>query len=114
MSLVTTPSSSSSLSSRQTIAMSEDLPVPTGPATPSRNARVTCGFSSTEKPPWAGGVGVLPLLQQRRRCGGYAVRLGEVRDGTDDHLDVGTGVQQPLGRLDRVERAQLEGCGAQR
>src|SRR4051794_24137225 len=109
MSLVTTPSRSWSPSSRQRSPMSEDLPVPTGPATPSRKARVVSG---TEEPPEVVGVLVQPGLQLRGGGGWDVVRLGEVGHGVDQRVDSRVGVQEPLGRLDRVERGELEGGGA--
>ena len=88
--------------------------MPTGPATPSRNARVArwWGQALNNLRGWVGWACCHCSSSGRRRRG-YAVRLGEVGDRADDRLDARAGVQQPLGRLGRVERAELEGGGAQ-
>src|SRR5437762_1497216 len=97
MSLVTTASRSRPESSRQIVAMSELLPVPTGPHTPSRSALVAGAsmWSGTEQPPGRPGVGLRPPLDLRRAGGRDLVRLGETGDRLGQPVDVGQQLQAP-------------------
>src|ERR1700712_574987 len=107
MSFVTTPRRSSVDSARQTVAIRELLPVPTGPATPRRNDRVS-GMEEThpfdvvllgEDVDAGSGVG-------RDGFGGgqVAYPLGEV-------LDVRVQAGQPDGGVTGIDREQLQRSG---
>src|SRR6478609_4040982 len=109
MSLVITPRLSSLASSRQIRAISDDLPVPTGPATPSRRVcrpasepiagasaagkvmvdKVMKGAESgTEQPLARDGMDLGPLLDQRRAERGDLLDGGQLRQVDDHTLDV--------------------------
>src|SRR4051812_20675324 len=87
MSLVITPRRSSSASSRQIVAMSELLPVPTGPATPSRKERVS-GISGMEQPHSLGHVVLRVDVDEWGGVGGDLVDVGQWRDIGDELFDV--------------------------
>src|SRR6478609_2728299 len=100
MSLVMTPRLSSAASSRQSSAISEDFPVPTGPATPSRRVCrsgsasvavlltvVTVGVSGTEQPLARRGVNLGPLLDLRSAERGQLPDVGQPRQIDDHTLD---------------------------
>src|ERR1700712_783640 len=112
MSLVITPSRSSGLSSRQIMAISDDLPVPTGPAMPSRRdlVVVTAAISGTEQPLCCGGMDLGPLLDQWCAEGGDVVRVGEVCDGGRHRFYLMVRPDDPGGGPDRVHRPDLQ-CG---
>src|SRR6478609_354088 len=109
MSLVITPRLSSVPSSRQSRAISELLPVPTGPATPSRRDRWTGGWkcSGTEETPLGSGVQLGPVLDLR--CGGRGDLLdgAQVGDPRDHRLDLLAGRDRPGDGNGRIERLQL-------
>src|SRR5687768_12698235 len=109
MSLVMTPSSSSAASSRQTIAISELLPVPTGPATPRRNERWF--WSGMEQPHSLDGVSLCEHVDQRSAVRRYVGRRRRPADGGDEFLDVRMESQQPTRRFGRIDREQLERGG---
>src|SRR6476619_1249324 len=101
MSLVMTPRLRSAASSRQISAISDDFPVPTGPATPSRRvcrrgsavvaapaAPVSVGVSGTEQPLARGGMNLGPLLDQRRTERGHLPGVGQPRQVDDHTLDL--------------------------
>src|SRR5690606_13563612 len=126
MSLVTTAMDSPPESSRQSVAMSELLPVPTGPATPSRRVRraapasrsaVFSGdavFSGNEQPPCRVRVRSGPVVDQRSGARGD-VAGGGGRGGLPDHLlDPRGGGQEPVDRGERVAGAELERRGGDR
>src|SRR6478672_6579618 len=113
MSLVMTPMLRSAASSRQISAISEDFPVPTGPATPSRRVCrsgsatvavavlltvVTVGFSGTEQPLARRGVNLGPLLDLRSAERGQLPGVGQPRQIADHTLDLRLGGQHPTGR----------------
>src|SRR6266536_4138048 len=99
MSLVITPSRNSPASSRQTVAISELLPVPTGPATPRRNDRVCSGM---EQPHSLGGMVLREQIDQRRAVRGNLLDVGERRDVADDSLVVLMRPSQPGRRVGRI------------
>src|SRR4051812_41220225 len=105
MSLVITPRRSSSASSRQTIAISELFPVPTGPATPRRNERVVSGM---EQPHSLDGVLLGELVDQWCAAGGNLLDVGQRRDVGDEPLDVVVHRGEPGDRVGRVYREELE------
>src|SRR6266508_6350135 len=110
MSLVTTPSCREPASSRHSSAIRELLPVPTGPQTPSRRARVGgCWWSGTEQPPGADSVGLCPGLDLRSAGGRDGVGRGERGDLGGQAVYVGQGVEDPAGDLGGIQRQQLEG-----
>src|SRR6476469_3964839 len=126
MSLVMTPRLRSAASSRQISAISDDFPVPTGPATPSRSVRrtgstvaglslagvtvwlVTVGFSGTEQPLACGGMNLGPLLDLRRAERGHLPGVRQPRQVADHTLDLRAGGHHPTGGDDRVQRFELE------
>src|SRR3954471_99402 len=110
MSFVTTARLSSLPSSRQSSAISELLPVPTGPATPIRRARVGV-FSGTEQPPLAGSVELAPLLDEGGAVGRDVVGRAGRRDPGNQGLDRDGRVGRPAHALGGVERFELEGGG---
>src|SRR4051812_36655702 len=107
MSFVTTPIRSSSRRLRQSAAINELLPEPTGPPTPIRSAR-----SGGKEPPLAGRVRERAQLERRReRCRQVAlVRDRLRREPADQRLRV----EQPARRRRRVERQQPHGGGCDR
>src|SRR3954465_12941789 len=115
MSLVTTARLSSAPSSRQSSAIRELLPVPTGPATPRRRARPGAGTvggrSGTEEPPFGVAVLLAPLLEQRGGAGGQVVPPGEAGDPLHHPLHLRPCGDCPGDALAGVERDQLERRG---
>src|SRR5919107_4467542 len=112
MSLVTTARLSSVPSSRQSRAISELLPVPTGPATPRRRARPGAGWdgrgSGTEEPPFGGAVLLAPLLEQRGGGRGERVQGRQAGHGPHQPLDLGPRRYGPGHVLAGVEGDELE------
>src|SRR6478735_3159053 len=123
MSLVMTPMLRSAASSRQISAISDDFPVPTGPATPSRRVcrsgsmaaelllAVTTWVSGTEQPLARGGMDLGPLLDLRRAERGQLPGVRQPRQVDDHTLDLRPGGDHPTGRDHRVEWFELEGGG---
>src|SRR6476660_4309174 len=126
MSLVITPRLSSSASSRQISAISDDFPVPTGPATPSRRVRrapsspAACVMvleagrdsvteSGTEQPLARHGMDLGPLLDLGRTERRDLVQGGQLRQVADHTLDLVRGGYHPTRRDHRIERFDLEG-----
>src|SRR6187431_481530 len=112
MSLVITPSASSAANSRQISAMIDDLPVPTGPATPSRRdllvpVAVETG-SGTEQPLLGNGVDLCPRLDQWCAGGRDFLRCGNVGQLGDEILDVAGHLDDPADSVGRVHRMQLQ------
>src|ERR1700754_4591746 len=99
MSLVTTPSSSSADKARHTVAIRELFPVPTGPATPNLNARVS-GMEETH--PLAGML-LGERVAVRPPVGGDVVGHGQGGHVRDQPLDLGLQVGEPAGRVERVD-----------
>src|SRR4051794_37764801 len=106
MSLVTTASRRLPASSRQMVAMSELLPVPTGPHTPSRNALVDGALvdgagvgSGTEQPPAGAGVGLRPALDQGGPGGRDVAGRRECADLVGEVVHVGQQLEAPRGRV---------------
>ena len=113
MSLVMTATEIRGPSSRQSRAMSDVLPVPTGPQTPRRKARwsVMVRHGTTSVRRWR-GTRPTPRAAAPTRRGCRRVRSGR-RPGRRG-VDGGRQVQQPGGRVDRVARQQLERRGEDR
>src|SRR6185312_3829765 len=125
MSLVITPSRSSSASSRQIRAMIDDLPVPTGPATPSRSdlvaaergvaaevagtTKLSTTESGTEQPPRRDGVELGPRLDVDGAEGGNVLGRGERRQSLGERLDLVGDLHRPDRGGGRVHRMQLQG-----
>src|SRR6478752_10609832 len=124
MSLVMTPRLRSAASSRQISAISDDFPVPTGPATPSRRVCLpglapvavlvrastvglvkasTAGVSGTEQPLARGGMNLGPLLDQRSTERWHLPGVGQLRQVADHTLDLPPGGHHPTGRDDRIQ-----------
>src|SRR6478752_763135 len=128
MSLVITPSRSSSASSWQIKAMIDDLPVPTGPATPRRSDLVTAGSelvmevegkgavsgagSGTEQPLLGDGVELGPRLDVDGTEGGNVLGRGEYCQSLGQRFDLIGDLHGPDGGVGRIHRMQLEGCRA--
>src|SRR6478752_1875795 len=126
MSLVITPSRSSSASSRQISAMIDDLPVPTGPATPSRSDRLMTvsalmevegatarstlsrAASGTEQPLRGDGVELGPRLDVDGTEGGDVLGCGEFGESLGQRLDLAGDLHGPDGGGGRIHRVQLE------
>src|SRR3954454_9770421 len=115
MSLVTTARLSSAPSSRQSSAISELLPVPTGPATPRRRGRpgggTVGGRSGTEEPPFSVAMLLAPLLEQRGGGGGQVVHRGEAGDPLHHPFHLVPRATRPGDAVDGVERDELESRG---
>src|SRR3954454_16115762 len=105
MSFVTTARLSSVPSSLQSSAINELLPVPTGPATPIRRARVgVVGvWSGTEQPPLAGSMELAPLLDEGGAVGRDVVGRAGRRDPCDQGLDRDRPVGRPAHALAGIE-----------
>src|SRR3954471_4832842 len=107
MSFVTTPTRTSAASSRQSAAMRLLLPEPTGPPTPTRNAR--SGSADKEALRALGVTGGREL-----EAGGGGRRLrGErsvvSRDLAGGRRDPWSELREPARRLRRIESEQLQG-----
>src|SRR6478735_4177405 len=122
MSLVITPSRSSSASSRQIDAMIEDLPVPTGPATPRRSARrvvvesdvegataLSSTVSGTEQSLGGDGVELGPRLDVDGTEGGDVLGAGEYGQPLGERLDLVGDLHGPDRGVGRIHRVQFEG-----
>src|SRR3954454_832802 len=121
MSLVTTATLSWVPSSRHSSAISELLPVPTGPATPSRRARAGgdgrrpsgwsswwCWWSGTEQAPLTRTVSLTPLLDERGAVRRDLVRTGDGPDTVDHRLHLVGRAGHPADAGAGIERFQLE------
>src|SRR5579871_3225276 len=111
MSFVTTPTRRSAPRRPQRSAISELLPVPTGPPTPTRIARPACSRSAGKEPPALGGVIERARVDQRRA--GTRQLARHRRDGRE-LLEDGGQRGDPAGGGARVDREQLDGGGGDR
>src|SRR6266508_1018465 len=106
MSFVTTPSSSSPPSARQSAATSELLPEPTGPPIPTRSAR-----SGGKEPPFAGRVRERAQLQRGCEAGRQLARIVRrgcclVREAVEERCRL----DEPARGRRRVDRQEPD-CG---
>src|SRR6187455_2419629 len=105
MSFVTTPSSSSPPSERQSAATSELLPDPTGPPIPIRSAR-----SGGKELPLPCGVGEGEQLERRREAGRQEAPVARCAGGVaGEAVDQRRGVEEPARGQRRVDREQPYG-----
>src|ERR1700749_3231487 len=108
MSLVTTAIWNLPASSRHTIAISELLPVPTGPQTPSLRALVESG---TEQPPGGAGMDLRPVLDLGRTGRGDVGCRRQQADLVGQPVHVREKLEAPRHRVCRIEREELERGG---
>src|SRR4051794_21383085 len=111
MSLVITPSRSSLASTRQIVAMRDDLPVPTGPATPSRSARAGAFISTTEEPPLSDGVLFGPRLGLWRTGRRNIVWRPDRGNRGDERLDGCATLEQQRDAVGGIARVEFKERG---
>src|SRR5271170_3662160 len=108
MSFVTTATSVSVDRSAHIAAISELLPVPTGPPIPIRSARAL-SVSGCKEPPLLRRVGQRTLLDHWRRVREQVSGSGSVVRSAGERVDVGGISRHPTGRRSIVKRQQLHG-----